>query len=287
MVEPLSWLDVSTINTYRDCQRKMYFRYRLHRTSSRRSTATEFGESWHSGMDAWHTTRDVTEAKSAFSKKWGELGGDSVDDTLRTDKRGHDLLKQYATKYPDEPFTILATEHPFLVDVPGTKVKFAGRIDKIVKDSMGGTRVMDHKTTSRMGIQLTKRSKPNLQTLGYIWFAKTRFPNCYSTIWDYAGVYSDSSRKTIDDKFLRVMDTFTDQEIDEFPQLFRYAVEDIERSIREERWVPHFESCLDYGECAYRQICTMPKQMWTSLLEKGFAVKKWDPSKGELDVGAE
>lgn len=272
--EVLSTVSFSRASTFQECQRKWMFRYIWDLEPDVRPTASQFGEAIHQGLDVWHMTRDEVKALEQFRKAWAAHGGDIAEDTVRTTDRGEQVLRNYFSVYEVEPFTVLGSEielEGLVVKVPssGREVKLEGRIDKLL-DWQGMATLMDHKTTTSLGYSKTLESKPNLQNLAYLWAAKRLlgkdvYQMCMDWLWVPKGT---TTRKAVSERYLRKIESFSDEEIAEFPEILGMLLEDIERAVTQERYVPNFGACTNWGECSYRKICVMPRSAWQSIADQ-------------------
>ena len=279
MIEPLiKTFDVSRLGTYLDCRRHYKFRYLDHWASrTARNVSAEYGTATHAFMEVWHGVREWEPAWQAFEASWAEAGGDDAGDATRTAVHAKWFLKRYVEKYPVERFRVQHTEQPFEVAIG--PYLFVGRLDKIVRFPDGMMQVMDHKTTSQLGYTSMLRYRPNLQTLGYVWAARELVsPNLYTIVYDIISTAKNAT-KPIDECFARKVESFTDDELDEFPGLFTALANEINANKSRDSWLPNFSQCTSYGECPFRKVCTQPKQMWESVLGAHFERNEWNPAR--------
>jgi hypothetical protein len=261
--------DYTMLSTYLTCQRKFYFRHVKDLIISKRQTALEFGHAVHSALSQWFTNSSPDQALQAFRADWDRFGGDDQEDQKRTLAKAERIIKGYISKYQQEPFTVIENEKPFEVKISG-QLTYIGRRDKIV-DWQGAIYVMEHKTTSQLGYTTFNRFKPNLQIDGYIYSANTQRPQCHGCVVDVLLV-----AKTKED-YARKIETRTDEEIAEFPNLFCDIAHQINRSIEHDHYTPNYEACTYYGECPYRTICMQPRNLWDRIQETEYTVSHWNP----------
>jgi putative RecB family exonuclease len=64
-------------------------------------------------------------------------------------EEGKSLLATYYHQLPEDDFTVLGIEEPFLFNIPGVPVPFIGVIDLVEEDLSGTVIISDFKTSSK------------------------------------------------------------------------------------------------------------------------------------------
>src|SRR3990172_368588 len=293
LIEPRRTFDISRLSAYLECERMYDFRYEQDLVlDGGRPMGADFGTAIHSGLEAWYGTGDKDAMRGAFTNKWTELGGDTPEDDTRTCAHGLWILERYVDNYKVDNWTVRATERAFAVDIPdpdtGEEYWLVGRWDMEVMWNNVIT-LVDHKTDKYMGYSTTMKYKPNLQTLGYIWAAQKLIGPEVTTI--VMNAISTAKNKDARGKarpaaecFMRVLITYIEEELAEFPMMFIRLAHEINGTRVSNNWMPNFGSCSNYGECAYRRICTQPRSIWPGIIESGYKPQGWSPLTGAGSV---
>ena len=179
-------LDNSTIQEFRSCPRKAYFRYVRHwRMDGPEPVYFSFGSAWHSGLDAlyktfyesrsaagktspgWNKLRQSDEfahaltevASQAFIAVWTEAGWPLEPDPdqysdfkARTPTKAREMFFYYYKELAEHMnrWTLIQTEQPFVVplDTEDEELFYSGRIDKVIEDELGTMWLLEHKTST-------------------------------------------------------------------------------------------------------------------------------------------
>lgn len=278
--------DYTVMSTYLTCPRKYNFRFNRGLVGKSAMMAADFGSAIHKGLDEWYKTGVVDLAVQVFRKEFKE---DLERDNKRTHKLGEWMLRNYAEKYQDQPFKVLATEQEFTVELPNGN-KLIGRIDKIIEWG-GVVWVMDHKTTSMLGPTFMNMHTPNLQFSGYVYAAQQLgYTKCVGVLVDALlvakGLLESSTRAKLT-PLLRDFAYRGEADMAEYLQVVEKLQSDITLSEINDKWQPNWESCSDYGECAYRRVCKEPVELRERIIASDYRVDHWDPrdkKKGVADV---
>lgn len=275
-----SEFDYTMMSSFLGCRRKYFFRHVEGLVSKSTAKAPAFGSAIHKALDSWYKDHNTEAAIEIFKREYKE---DLATDGKRTHAVGEWILKNYNERYQDQSFKVIKTEHEFCLKLP-TGNNLIGRIDKII-DWDGALWLMDHKTTSQLGPYYFKMHTPNMQFDGYIWAAKKMGYNVQGVLVDAIlvakGLLDSSSRGKLT-PLARDFATRSQEDIDNYIDL----VEDIQGEINLcekeiEDFYPNYDACTYYGECAYRKICTNPKNVWEKIKQMDYSVEHWDPRNKE------
>ena len=258
MTTELVKLSHSRIKTYQTCQRKFYWEYVRRIVPSGRSYPLEFGLAWHLAMGKWHHHRDLGQAIAAFNATF--LDG---EDRKRTQDTAKVMLTKYAERYPEEPFTITATER--WIEQPLGPVLYRVRVDHLIS-WQGEPQILEHKTTSSLGFHFLKSFKPNTQVVGGIWAARKEFDGPINTmVIDIALVTKLEPRDG--DRFVRYPEVVEDWQLEEFESYIVDVGTEIQLKGPEfEEYTPNWGACTQYGECPYRRLCVVPHSVRENVI---------------------
>lgn len=274
-VKRRSEFDYTMMSTFQTCQRKYDFRINQGIVGRKPPIAADFGKCIHQSLDAWYKEKDVDHAVELFKATYVE----SEEDDKRTHKMGEWILRNYHSKYVDQPFKVLSTEREFTLPLPNGN-KLIGRIDKIVEWD-GAIWGMDHKTTSALGDSYMRFHTPNLQFSGYTWaIQQLGFPQCAGILVDAILVAKGLLDTTSRGKLVPLRRDFAYRspgDIEEYLSVVGQIQQDIELSESTGVWIPNFEACTDYGECPYRKICKEPKEFRDKIIAADYVHEPWDP----------
>lgn len=131
----LPLLTVSSMKSYRSCQRKYFYAYELRRRSIADGDALRFGTVMHIGLEVWWKTVDLGQAISAMRVAYAKQEIAQID-AIRVEE----LLLGYHARWKDEPFTVVAVEAQFRTALVNPKTgaasktwELGGKIDAIVE----------------------------------------------------------------------------------------------------------------------------------------------------------
>lgn len=275
-------LDYTMMSTFQTCQRKYDFRMNKGLVGRKAPIAADFGKCIHLALDEWYKGGDIEKTVELFKANYVE----SEEDDKRTHKMGEWILRNYHSKYVDQPFKVLSTEREFTIPLPNGN-KLIGRIDKIVEWD-GAVWGMDHKTTSQLGDSYMRMHTPNLQFSGYTWaIQQLGFPLCQGILVDALlvakGLLETASRA----KLVPLRRDFAYRSVGDIREYLE-TIESIQQDIRlreiGDLWIPNFDACTDYGECPYRKICKEPTEFRDKIIAADYLVEPWDP-RGEEKTG--
>jgi len=277
----------SKILDYAFCPKKYYYRNICHIAPVGKAKALSMGGCMSSGLQTYRETGDLNRAVQAFIDTWERDGKvlkyDSDPDDpkdFRTVMRGLDILTGYAEKYPDDPSETIQPEVSFELDegeMLGRKILITGRIDGVISDGLGGARINEDKTTSRLGPKFFDPLRGSLQ-IGLYLYAGDRYglfdigkrttPSCIMN-----AIYINSkelrykrdivvrSRKTLQKYRDNAMSWIRQILIAEDSNLF--PLNDVDNSM-----------CTKYGGCDYLPLKYAGGTVRQSLLKNGYCARE-------------
>lgn len=131
----LPLLTVSSMRSYRSCQRKYFYAYELRRRSVADHDALRFGTVFHVGLETWWKTVDIAQAIAAMRAAYTKYEIAQIDAI-----RAEELMLGYHARWKDEPFTVVAVEAQFRTALTNPKTgaasktwELGGKIDAIVQ----------------------------------------------------------------------------------------------------------------------------------------------------------
>lgn len=279
MPEHKTEFDYTSMSLFQTCQRKYDYRINQGLVGKKPPIAADFGKCIHKALDAWYQNKEADYAVEIFKGTYVE---DASDDK-RTHKMGEWILRNYHSKYIDQPFKVLCTEREFTLPLPNGN-KLIGRIDKIV-DWDGAIWGMDHKTTSALGDTYMRFHTPNLQFSGYAWAIQNMgYRNCQGILVDAILVAKGLLETASRGKLVPLRRDFAYRSAEDIKEYLETAEEiqtDINMCEENGMWTPNWDACTDYGECPYRKICKEPVEYRGKIIAADYTHEPWDPRGAE------
>lgn len=296
----LRFFDNSTLDTYRVCPRKFYFRHVRNFETTGTRPPLIFGSAIHSAMDAiWagaktYNDKELLElAIFAFLKVWKENKMEELEEFdlfPRTPGRALSILEAYIERYGHflRDIELIAIESPFIVplNLDDETVGYVGKLDKIFKDRYG-IQIVDHKTASSMSTSWTNSFSPNGQMDGYLHAGHTTYGE------EFHGVIIDGilvNKTKID--FMRIPLQRQSSQLDAWSWEVSNLIDQIELN---EEWLTEYlesgerltylpafpkctTSCTQYfGTCPYLDLCKFWDNPAHHACPDNFEEKKWEP----------
>lgn len=272
--------DYTMLSTFQVCRRKYEYRINRGLVSPKPQTAPAFGGAIHKALDVLYKQvpfSDVDAAVKVFKDNFQE----SPTDDKRTHKLGEWIINNYFQKYQSQDFKVLEVERSFEIELPNGN-KFIGRIDKVIEWD-GVVWIMDHKTTSQLGVTYEKTLEPNGQFSGYVYAARQMGYKAAGVVVDAIlvakGLLESSSRGKLS-PLLRFMCYRNDRQLQEW----------LEETVRQHQNIKDCEEtgawpmdglfngmCTYYGECPYRRLCVEDNSLRERIINMDYVVERWDP----------
>ncbi len=154
----------SSLDLFRQCPRKYKFKYVERRElPPKLSAELEMGRIVHEVIEKLYRAAqdgiviERADAVDQYVRMWSRIdtskvqpAGEfaTVDDTIRVGER---LVGAYWDAYqPFDEGTVLALEDDYRFEIPGTDIKFRGKVDRLWKRDDGVVEICDYKTGRRM-----------------------------------------------------------------------------------------------------------------------------------------
>ena len=261
-------IDNTCLQCLQTCPQKYLLRHRenlipLHE----KQTALTFGIAIHKGLEVLYLSQDLTICLQAFEEEYRKL---QIWDMKRTLENGKTILKDYYALYFPDNFEVLQVEQMIEREI-SKDVVFCGKIDLIGKEKdIDEIFILDHKTSSKMEFILN----PNHQFTGYLWLV----PEATKAYLNMLGVYALSTKKTKEERFIRVSTTRTATDFENWYKWVYDLVQRIDKYTQNNIW-PLSGQC--YG-CSYIPLCTCESKEGKEILKRNmFKQEKWEPWKKE------
>jgi len=233
----------SCLTDFMHCPKKFYFRWVRKLEPKEEAPSIVFGKVFHEALLVWYQTGDEKEALKVFEKI--PVG---IADDHRTKELGETIFKEYVERYKSEPYRTLYLEKEFKVEVVEGKI-LAGTVDKIV-DWNGQIYVVDHKTSSSVGLSFFNRFRPNPQIDGYCYACKELLGRC-----DGAIINGISVAKNPKERFARDITSRSNREFLLYAKTFDFWTEMIELCIKHKEWPMNTTHCNQFGKCVFWELC--------------------------------
>jgi len=236
--------DSTCLMTFMHCPRKFYFRVLRGLEPKEESPAIRFGKAIHEALHCWYAERDEAKAVASLTSLPSSLtaGGRLSKEQAET------IVREYIARYRDEPLIPIALEHSFELEM-GCGKKLAGRMDAVVRWGQQ-IYVLEHKTSSSIGLFLFNNLRPHTQFDGYCLACRALFGRCDGVI-----VNAISTAASPRERFLRHLSARTEEELKAYRQSFKWWTDLIEKCKEEGVWPTNSSRCGLYGRCIYWELC--------------------------------
>lgn len=233
----------SCISCFLTCQRKFYFNFVRNIEPIAQSPALSFGSAMHAALLQHYKGASNEEAIKEFNCLPSLMEGEQH----KNKEHAIVIFKDYIKRWGVEPFKTLHLEKKFAIEL-GDRV-IAGRFDKVVEWEKC-IYVVDHKTTSQLGVSFFRQFRPNVQIDTYTYACAELVGSCAGVIIN--GISTAANPK---ERFQRDISPRTPDEISRYKEQFAKWCEDIEFAILKKRFTYNYTSCADYGGCDYYEVC--------------------------------
>lgn len=282
--------DASSLSDFRKCPRYYYYRHiQLWRTK-RESDDIIFGTSFHEACEVYDNARArdvpyhaacILAVRSAMEKSFNWK-------TENTAKNRFTLIRSlvwYFEQFKTDPFETAkkpdgspAVELSFRIELQikdpfGQPYILCGHIDKVVKES-DYYQPLDRKSTgTTLSSKYFHRYEPNTQMSCYALAVRVLFntPNVRVLV-DAAQIAVNFTR------FMRGSTGRTTAQLDEWLSDTYFWIKQAEGCAQRGEWPHNDNSCMLYGGCAFRHICSMDPASRQRFLEADFVKgERWNP----------
>lgn len=294
-------IDNSKRSSYATCPRKFFLRYVKHLTSIYGSPALRYGSTWHALMEGYyssiisnpggdHVQAAITLGTEVYTR---ESEGLQFFDDYRTLEACFQSFVQYLEVFQNDlaSMRIIASERIFDIGMDLTpqesrtyenlanfSLHFTGKLDLEV--SLQGQHYINEFKTTGQPIQLqASRLQRSAQILGYTWAAKKLGNDIVGTL---VSVHQLSGRKTKDGtygkltrEFLRQPNIFSEADLASWRESYLYTCDQIAHSTLTQNFPCQYDSCYQFGKCAYTQLCEQNRP-FEELNLTGYITKEWN-----------
>lgn len=257
-------IDNTCLQCLQTCPQKCFFRHKQGLVPKHeKQTALTFGIAIHTGLEILYLSQSLETCLQAFEKEYRKL---QIWDMKRTLENGKAILKDYYALYFPDNFKVLQVEQMIEKEIL-EGVIFCGKIDLIGKDKQTEEIfILDHKTSSRMEFILN----PNHQFTGYLWLV----PEATKAYLNMLGVYASSTKKTKEERFIRVSTSRTKADTQAWLKWVQDSVERINKYTQNNLWPPSGQC---FG-CSYIPLCTCESEEGKeSLMRNMYKIEIWEP----------
>jgi hypothetical protein len=295
-------IDNYSIDCFRNCPKFYYWRIKRGLTKpGDKKLAAEFGTAIHLGLETYYKGGLTQEARDlAFTKSLEYFTPfETEGDEKRTSQRLVVILDKYFTRYPSEPFEVIATEVGGAFELDSNWI-YTTRLDLPVEwKTPRGVYIVDHKTTYDLGSLI---ARPHNQITGYIYNACEMWENVLGAILNGIGVYAtdevmDKSlpkvpsavtgkpvyQKKEREFFMRIPTQRTTRELEEWKGETLWWLHQIEECEENNRWPKHSpDYCVKYkGRCIGLDLCNADPDTAERMIQSGlYVVQPWEAWKG-------
>lgn len=156
-------------------------------------------------------------------------------------------------------------------------ISFVGHIDRLCLDPAGEVFVHDQKTTgTTISPYFFKGYKPDIQMSMYTFVGRATFQA------PVRGVILDAAQIAVGfSRFGRAPILFTDDELTEWYDEMMQLIEAVKVATENQVFPKRPASCGNFGGCAFREVCSRPKQVREAYLQADFVKRQvpWDPAR--------
>lgn len=297
-----SYIDSSTLSTWRSCRRKYFWGTLNSLYPSGKSVHLIAGGAIAAGMEAArklvfsspepksvHLDDQLEVAFHAFAKEWGsyEAPENSPKDAINS----FSALAAYLEEYPPatdvvqpliRPDGTPTVEFTFAipVDVPhpdtGDPFVFVGRFD-LLGSFNGLPAVVDEKTTSQLGFTWADQWQLRGQFMGYIWACQQLgYPVSTAIVRGIAILKRDIKFATaVVQMSQHLIDRWHSMLIADLREI-SFAYTQLKAGAEDEHLYPYnfADSCSSYGGCAFMSLCSARN---AEPYFSNFIHHRWDP----------
>lgn len=289
--------DNSTLDSFRVCPRRFYYRHIRHWETDSIRPALIFGTCWHTAMDyVWtHPGCSASDAFQSFMQEWSKsdlVDSESFDLFPRSPQRANEMLAEYIKRYQswlENNIELIDVEKAFIVPLSdeNQNLFYVGKWDKVYKEGRFFY-ICDHKTSSSFASTWLNSWSPNGQVDGYLYGGHMTYGD------DFRSVMIDGAlvQKTKLD-FLRVpverqagmLDQWKWEVLDLIEQIWFYEdlLNQYRRESRHEPFLRSYPKCTTsctsyYGACPYINLCKfVPNPEDIETEPDGFIITNWKP----------
>lgn len=286
------------------CKRKAHYALNRGLVSNHESEATLFGRAIHGALEVWYSSPRGARSKASAACDESLAAMEAGMPTTphgrcvrcasqarfldiaqplvllpSTEKRslrsGTTLLDAYFDYYLDDPFVVLSDDlGPFaergvsivLADELDSRVTFFGTLDTVLKNEQTSHIVlMDHKTTSSLGISFISRINPNAQVVGYTAAFRRSYPQFDTRTFGINALQVAKTKQA----FLRQEIEVSEEMIEEWRISMLDVAYDWWARLQAQGPYPMTtpDPCSMWGACQYLELCTTPAALRENIIQ--------------------
>ncbi len=267
------FINSSSVEVLQSCYRKGEYLFE-HGLRSESSKAQAFGTLIHKVLARWYEMpsdlRNADTMTGIYEAEWKVANYTPEDDSPKTHKNGLATMLKYADVFKADDLQVVLdqagkpmVEWSFEFELAPDIVYF-GTVDMVVKDkNTDKIYVLDHKTTSALGVQFNNSWNPNHQITGYIWAISQAGFEC-----DEALIQGIQVMKTKQEvcrvPTRRTQENFQDWKSTVVDAVLRY------KSYREFGFFPHAgnHTCSGFSGCQFLDFCKASREVRKELIER-------------------
>ena len=304
-------LDNTKRSELNSCPRKYYWSYIRNLKPTQGSTALRYGITWHAAMEGlyghikkhgWtHDGGAVEAAISAAKDAWAEQSTkQSYFDDYRTLENCLQSLLSYLAhfnhdegmlkvNFVERRFKIkLELDAMEMVRFPRVSkqgIVFAGRLDADITLT-GRPWQMEQKTTGQSLSYQKFRLHRNPQNIGYAYanrcISEEPSEGCLIVLHQLTAYKSKKTETWGAPKidFDRVPQIYTDGDLESWRESFLNTAEIILRNMEMGIWPMNYDSCYQYGQCKFTNLCEQNAPLGQEITEGFFEDEAWEPAPG-------
>lgn len=294
--------DNSTLDSFRVCPRRFYYRHIRHWETDNVKTALIFGTCWHTAMDfIWKNPGcNDSQAFEAFMTEWNksELAeAESFDLFPRSPGRAMEMLRAYLDRYQSwlQSIEVVAIEKAFIVPLSFEQQNlfYVGKWDKLYKEGDFYT-ITDHKTSSSFASTWLNGWSPNGQIDGYLYAGHMEYGDFFRNVVIDGALVQKTKVDFIKipvERQAQMLDQWKWEVIDLIDQIWFYENELLRlRNEKPENFLRTYPKCTTsctsyYGSCPYLNLCKfVPNPELVETVPDGYVISNWKPFNIAEDV---
>ena len=297
----LTVFDNSSINDYKKCPRRFFFRHILGYDVSTVAPYFNFGTAYHKFREVFELSYKqyrerlpVRESCAmAFSEAMGAaketyrkgIEGQEVDDKwkkfefLNFDRLKDSCLHVYSLLEKEKEanaISVLHSEQPFSIEIEDG-IHFGGRFDEVIEHN-GKLKGRDFKTSTTQERYYSRGTKPNSQFSGYAMAIGQKYGTGFDSVRELLVdvLFNQKTTKPVR-KIFTV--SFTREELAEAKDGLVYWITQIKKSIADDYFPANEQGCYS---CPFHNICIMPTEnSRAAVLKNQFVFRPWDFNNNE------
>ena len=279
-------IDATTLTTFLQCPRRMYFRFRKHWQPEAPNIHLVFGISWHEAKEhILHHPEDIQGAMELFLEEYRKhytVQQDAIN-APKAPANALDALITYAEKVKGMDREVLYTEVAGLAPL-ADDVDVAFKIDAIVRDERG-LWVIDHKTGSRLTAAWTDGWTTSAQLAIYVHVLNHFFgaENVMGARVE-GTIFRKNDHEHVEVPVMKSTASFGALiwSIIHTIDLIKWNIAEEEKATPDDEiltaWPMNPHSCFDFGrKCLYWDYCVNWSNPTGRSCPCGFKVEEWNP----------